>query len=66
MKNKLTVTPSIKQRRVLALVNIMEDIISILNAMDHSDYNILMRDTDTEELLRLAKQGKKLLKELKE
>jgi hypothetical protein len=25
-----------------------------------------MRDTDTEELLRLAKQGKKLLKELKE
>jgi len=64
MKNKLTVTPSIKQRRVLALVNIMEDIISILNAMDHSDYNILMRDTDTEELLRLAKQGKKLLKEL--
>ena len=66
MKNKLTVTPSIKQRRVLALVNIMEDIISILNAMDHSDYNILMRDTDTEELLRLAKQGKKLLKKLKE
>ena len=64
MKNKITATLSIKQRRVLALVNIMEEIISILNAMDHSDYNVLMRDTDTEELLRLAKQGKKLLKEL--
>ena len=64
MKNKLTVTPSIKQRRVLALVSIMEEMISILNAMDHPDYNVLMRDTDTEELLRLAKQGRKLLKEL--
>ena len=66
MKNKLTVTPSIKQRRVLALVNIMEEIIDILKTMDHPDYNILMRETDMEELLRLAKQGKKLLKELKE
>jgi hypothetical protein len=64
MKNKITATLSIKQRRILALVNIMEEMISILNAMDHSDYNVLMRDTDTEELLRLAKQGRKLLKEL--
>ena len=64
MKNKLTTTLSIKQRRVLALVNIMEEMISILKTMDHPEYNILMRDTDTEELLRLAKQGKKLLKEL--
>ena len=64
MKNKLTVTPSIKQRRVLALVNIMEEIIDILKTMDHPEYNVLMRDTDTEELLRLARQGKKLLKEL--
>ena len=64
MKNKITATLSIKQRRILALVNIMEEMISILNAMDHSDYNVLMRDTDTEELLRLARQGRKLLKEL--
>jgi len=66
MKNKLTATLNIKQRRVLALVNIMEEMISILKTMDHPEYNVLMRDTDTEELLRLAKQGKKLLKELKE
>tara|TARA_R100001082_G_scaffold4924_1_gene3537 strand:+ start:1100 stop:1300 length:201 start_codon:yes stop_codon:yes gene_type:complete len=64
MKNKLTATLNIKQRRVLALVNIMEEMISILKTMDHPEYNVLMRDTDTEELLRLAKQGKKLLKEL--
>ena len=64
MKNKLTATLNIKQRRVLALVNIMEEIIDILKTMDHPEYNVLMRDTDTEELLRLAKQGKKLLKEL--
>jgi hypothetical protein len=60
MKNKLTATLSIKQQ----LLCIMEEIISILKTMDHPEYNILMRDTDTEELLRLAKQGKKLLKEL--
>ena len=60
MKNKLTTTLSIKQQ----LLCIMEEMISILKTMDHSDYNVLMRDTDTEELLRLAKQGKKLLKEL--
>ncbi len=64
MKNKLTATLSVKQRRVLALVNIMEEIIDILKTMDHPEYNVLMRDTDTEELLRLARQGKKLLKEL--
>ena len=64
MKNKLTATLNIKQRRVLTLVNIMEEMISILKTMDHPEYNVLMRDTDTEELLRLAKQGKKLLKEL--
>ena len=60
MKNKITVTPSIKQQ----LLCIMEEIINIINTMDHPDYNILMRDTDTEELLRLAKQGRKILKEL--
>ena len=60
MKNKLTATLSIKQQ----LLCIMEEIISILKTMDHPEYNVLMRDTDTEELLRLAKQGKKLLKEL--
>ena len=61
MKNKLTATLSIKQQ----LLCIMEEIISILKTMDHPEYNVLMRDTDTEELLRLARQGKKLLKELK-
>mgnify|MGYP001388356589 FL=1 len=60
MKNKLTATLSVKQQ----LLYIMEEIISILKTMDHPEYNVLMRDTDTEELLRLAKQGKKLLKEL--
>ena len=60
MKNKLTATLSVKQQ----LLYIMEEMISILKTMDHPDYNVLMRDTDTEELLRLAKQGKKLLKEL--
>ena len=60
MKNKLTVTLSIKQQ----LLYIMEEMISILKTMDHPEYNVLMRDTDTEELLRLARQGKKLLKEL--
>ena len=64
MKNKLTITLSINQRRVLALVNIMEEIISIINTMEHPEYNVLMRDTDMEELKRLAKQGRKLLKEL--
>ena len=64
MKNKLTTTLSIKQRRVLVLVNIMEELISIINTMNHPEYNVLMRDTDTEELLRLAKQGRKLTKEL--
>ena len=60
MKHKLTITLSVKQQ----LLYIMEEIINIINTMDHQDYNILMRDTDIEELLRLAKQGKKLLKEL--
>ena len=60
MKNKLTATLSVKQQ----LLYIMEEIISILKTMDHPEYNVLMRDTDTEELLRLAKQGKKLSKEL--
>ena len=60
MKNKITATLSIKQQ----LLYIMEEIIDILKTMDHPEYNVLMRDTDTEELLHLAKQGKKLLKEL--
>ena len=60
MKNKITATLSVKQQ----LLYIMEEIIDILKTMDHPEYNILMRDTDTEELLRLARQGKKLLKEL--
>ena len=61
MKNKITATLSIKQQ----LLYIIEEIIDILKTMDHPEYNVLMRDTDTEELLRLARQGKKLLKELK-
>ena len=60
MKNKITATLSIKQQ----LLYIMEEIIDILKTMDHPEYNVLMRDTDTEELLRLARQCKKLLKEL--
>ena len=60
MKNKITATLSIKQQ----LLYIMKEIIDILKTMDHPEYNVLMRDTDTEELLRLARQGKKLLKEL--
>ena len=60
MKHKLTTTLSVKQQ----LLCIMEEMVSILKTMDHPDYNVLMRDTDTEELLRLAKQGRKLLKEL--
>lgn len=60
MKHKLTTTLSVKQQ----LLYIMEEMISILKTMDHPDYNVLMQDTDTEELLRLAKQGRKLLKEL--
>ena len=60
MKNKLTARLSVKKQ----LLYIMEEIIDILKTMDHPEYNVLMRDTDTEELLRLARQGKKLLKEL--
>ena len=60
MKNKITATLSIKQQ----LLYIMEEIIDILKTMDHPEYNVLMRDTDTVELLLLARQGKKLLKEL--
>ena len=60
MKHKLTTTLSVKQQ----LLYIMEEMISILKTMDHPDYNVLMQDTDTEELLSLAKQGRKLLKEL--
>ena len=60
MINNITATLSIKQQ----LLYIMEEIIDILKTMDHPEYNVLMRDTDTEELLRLARQGKKLLKEL--
>ena len=50
MKNKITATLSIKQQ----LLYIMEEIIDILKTMDHPEYNVLMRDTDTEELLRLT------------
>ena len=60
MKNKLTATLSVKQQ----LLYIMEEIISIINTMEHPEYNVLMRDTDMEELKRLAKQGSKLTKEL--
>jgi len=42
----------------------MEDIVNILETMHHSEYNVLMRETDMEELLRLSKEGKKLTKEL--
>lgn len=61
MKNKLTARLSVKKQ----LLYIMEEIINIINTMNHPEYNVLMQDTDTEELLRLARQGKKLLKELK-
>ena len=62
MKNKLTTTPSVKQQ----LVYIMEDIVNILETMNHSEYNILMREADMEELLRLSKQAKKLFEKWKE
>ncbi len=61
MKNKLTTTPSVKQQ----LVYIMEDIVNILETMNHSEYNVLMRETDMEELLRLSKEAKKLFEEWK-
>ena len=61
MKNKLTTTPSVKQQ----LVYIMEEIIGIINVMNHPDYNVLMRDTDLEDLLRLSKEAKKLFEEWK-
>ena len=50
MKNKITATLSVKQQ----LLCIIEEIIDILKTMDHPEYNVLMRDTDTEELLRLT------------
>ena len=61
MKNKLTTTPSDKQQ----LIYIMEEIIGIINVMNHPDYNVLMRDTDLEDLLRLSKEAKKLFEEWK-
>tara|TARA_R100000908_G_C3732354_1_gene131314 strand:- start:959 stop:1150 length:192 start_codon:yes stop_codon:yes gene_type:complete len=61
VKNKLTTTPSVKQQ----LVYIMEDIVNILETMNHSEYNVLMRETDMEELLRLSKEAKKLFEEWK-
>ena len=61
MKNKLTTTPSVKQQ----LVYIMEDIVNILETMNHSEYNVLMRETDMEELLRLSKEAKRLFEEWK-
>ena len=61
MKNKLTTTPSVKQQ----LIYIMEEIIGIINVMNHPDYNVLMRDTDLEDLLRLSKEAKKLFEEWK-
>ena len=61
MKNKLTTTPSVKQQ----LIYIMEEIIGIINVMNHPDYNVLMLDTDLEDLLRLSKEAKKLFEEWK-
>jgi hypothetical protein len=61
MKNKLTTTPSVKQQ----LICIMEDIVNILETMNHSEYNVLMRETDMEELLRLSKEAKRLFEEWK-
>ena len=61
MKNKLTTTPSVKQQ----LIYIMEEIIGIINVMNHPDYNVLMRETDLEDLLRLSKKAKKLFEEWK-
>jgi len=61
VKNKLTTTPSVKQQ----LIYIMEEIIGIINVMNHPDYNVLMRDTDLEDLLRLSKEAKKLFEEWK-
>ena len=54
MKNKLTARLSVKKQ----LLYIMEEIINIINTMNHPEYNVLMQDTDTEELLRLSKQAK--------
>lgn len=61
MKNKLTTTPNLKQE----IIYIMEEIIGIINVMNHQDYNILMRDADLEDLLRLSKEAKKLFEEWK-
>ena len=61
MKNKLTTTPNLKQE----IIYIMEEIIGIINVMNHQDYNILMRDADLENLLRLSKEAKKLFEEWK-
>tara|TARA_Y100000401_G_C8265633_1_gene195641 strand:+ start:130 stop:321 length:192 start_codon:yes stop_codon:yes gene_type:complete len=61
MKNKLTTTPNLKQE----IIYIMEEIIGIINVMNHQDYNVLMRDADLEDLLRLSKEAKKLFEEWK-
>ena len=61
MKNKLTTTPNLKQE----IIYIMEEIIGIIYVMNHQDYNILMRDADLENLLRLSKEAKKLFEEWK-
>ena len=61
MKNKLTTTPNLKQE----IIYIMEEIIGIINVMNHPDYNVLMRDADLEDLLRLSKEAKKLFEEWK-
>ena len=62
MKNKLTARLSVKKQ----LLYIIEGIINIINTMNHPEYNVLMQDTDTEELLRLSKQAKEIIKEWKE
>jgi len=61
VKNKLTTTPNLKQE----IIYIMEEIIGIINVMNHPDYNVLMRDADLEDLLRLSKEAKKLFEEWK-
>ena len=60
MKQKLTNTLTLKQQ----LGDIINNLVSLLETMDHPDYNVLMRECDMEELLRLSRQAKKIIKKI--
>jgi hypothetical protein len=60
IRNKLSTKLSTKQK----LISIIDEITSIITAIDHSEYNPLMHDHDMKELLRLSKRAKKLIKDL--